>query len=878
MSDLLNLKKTINSFNKVSLLAFRDTLSSLLKNDESEFITFIINKLQMSKNAKLKKEIVHAIEANPKTVYIPILLSMLEQETDIALVNVICKALISTESKEAIEGMIEISKKRTTAGAIKSIESHIKKTSSKEPIEFYVNNIFKGSSDAKSSLHAVNVLLRLGNEKILPEMFKKLESANNYMAINNALSVMNGFDISEENAFTLIEFLHKNIDNYHRINILTKVIESLFKEEKDKILSIAVSGLAEYGMEDEKKLKKHIDKGEKQIAIKIAEKIISEKKDFFTFELSSYITLLLENRVTEAKAKLEQFEKKVAINRKLQSAIVNNNFTAVSKLPTEKLIAMKDKFINKILEMLKLTDEQVSSGAASLAGSCFEISDIEILEILESSKVAKTRLEFVKQLGIRQCDDFYKILLTFSLNDKSLDVRQQAILSLSKLPSIKNNLDNLIDSDEIDKIIIAIKIIKEQKLKSYEHKLSEMIDTKSDNVVSEIFDAFSLIGSLEYYDKIKNYISIGKSNINRSKAIKLLPIMDTEKSTEDLYKLSLIVKEVELKASIIEALHEAIAENNLSDMDNIRALLEILAELINSEKYLKVSVEIGPMFNVTQKLYYAKLKEMLENKLSILRHAPKWDKKLLSEIEVAIKDCNQKMIELEKIKEIGNRIRHFILKLKNENDNGYLIQIASELKDLLNSEHHLLDDEIKISTLSDLFLKLNKIDNDWKTKRVLIETIGEVINENEIGKLKPYIIDNSRAVRIESKKAILKTGLEPVEIPSIIIKKILVDDSSKFFKNKIYNYLINNSNLFEGKNCNIINFEGNVISDDIDLYIVDENTYTKLKLGDKKCFSIITYTIMENVKKEEYEKKGVILLQKPFIMQEIDKKIILFFR
>lgn len=878
MGDLLQLKKVINSFNKVSLLSFRDTLSSLLNTDDSDLTSFIINKLQMSKNAKLKKEIVHAIIENPKVIYIPILLQLLEQETDSALVNVVCKALIATESKDAIEGMKEIAKKRTTASAIKAIENHIKKTSSTEPIEFYVKNIFKGSSDAKSSLHAVNVLLRLGSEKILPELYENLKKTNDYMAINNALSVINGFEVNEERVQTLIEFLHKNIENFHKINKLTKVIEALFKEEKDKILSIAVNGLAIYGTEDEKKLKKFIESGEKQKGLKIAEEIVKSDKDFFIKELSNYISLLLENRVTEAKVKLEQFEKKVSINKKLQSSIVYNNFAAVAKYPTKDLISFKERFLNQILDMLKSKDEQVASGAATLAGACFEEKDEEILQLIKSSKVTNARMEFVKEIGLRKNDVFYNILLEMALNDKSLDVRGQAILSISNLPSVKNNIDQLINSPEIEKIIIGIKVIKEQKFTDFADKLSKMIENQSDKVVSEIFDAFLSIGNKLYYEKVKDYIGNGKSNINRIKAIKLLPVLDPETSITDLFKLTKVVKELELKASIIEALHEALFETNLSDMDNIRTLLDLITELSNSENYLKVAYEVGPLFNVSQKLFYAKLKETFENKLSQLRHAPKWDKLLLASLEVAIKDCNQKMFELDEIKEIGNKVKHFLLKLKNESDNNYLMQIVTELREFLINQIHLIEDNLKNNIFDDLFSNLEKVKDDWKVKRIILETIGEVLKEDNISKLKNYLVDSSRAVRVEAKKAILKTGLEPEEVPSKLFKNIVIADSSKFFKNKIYNYIKKDSSLFSTGEYNIINFEGNEISDDNDLYIVDDKGYETLKLSNKKCFAIVTYTIMANIKKEDLEKKGVILLQKPFVMNEIDKKIISLFK
>jgi len=878
MSDLLQLKKTINSFGKVSLLSFRDSLASLLKTDDEEFVSYIINKLQMSKNTKLKKEIVHAIEANPKVVYIPILLTLLEQETDTALVNVICKALMATESKEAIEGMKEIAKKRTTAGAIKAIENHIKKTSTKEPVEYYIKNIFKGSKDAKASLHAVNVLLRIGSEKIIPQLIENLEKTNDYMAINNALSVINGFSVTEENAFVLINFLHKNIENYHRINKLTEVINKLFEEDKDKILSTAVNGLAQTGGEDVKALKNVIDSGQKQKALETAKQIVSKKPEFFTLELVNYIILLLENRVTEAKQKLEQFEKKVIINKKLQSAIVYNNFTAVAKLPFQKLIALKDKYVEKVVEMLAVSDIQAASGAAFLAGACFEEQDDNILQLAEKSKVAEARLEFVKQLGVREDDIFYNVFLEFALNDKSLDVREQAILSLSKLPSIKSKIDELISSGEVEKEIIGIKIIKERKLDEYAEKLTKMIGEKSDLVVSEIFETFKIIDATNFYNNVKQYIEDGKSNPIRCKAIKLLPVLNTENSIDDLFEIALKVREEELKAAVIEALQEAMAEENLSDMGKIRALLDILKELMNSDKFIKVTIETGPMFNVTQKLYYAKLKEHFEAKLSQLRHAPKWDKKLLASLEIAVKDCNQKMFELDEIKEIGNKVKHFLLKLKNEKDNTALMQLVSELRDLLINEHHLLTEEVKNQIFEELFEKLKTLGNNWQIKRLFIETIGEVLPESKVVLLKDYLIDSTRAIRIESKKTILKTGLEPDELPAILFKKILVCDSSKFFKNKIFSYLSDISQLFTGKNCNIINFEENNLSDDIDLYIVDEKSYETLKLGDKKCFCILTYTILEKPKIEAMEKKGVILLQKPFVMQEIDKKIISFFR
>jgi HEAT repeat protein/DNA-directed RNA polymerase subunit H (RpoH/RPB5) len=525
-----------------------------------------------------------------------------------------------------------------------------------------------------------------------------------------------------------------------------------------------------------------------------------------------------------------------------------------------------------------VADVQAASGAAFLAGACFEENDDETLQLVENSKVAEARLDFIKQLGVREDDIFYKIFLKFALNDKSWDVRQQAVLSLSKLPSIKSKIDELISSGEVDKEIIGIKIIKERKLDEYAEKLTKMIDEKSDLVVSEVFETFKVINATKYYDNVKQYIENGKSNPIRSKAIKLLPVLNIANSVDDLFDIALKVREDELKAAVVEALQEAMAEENLSDMGKIRALLDILKELLNSDKFLHVTVETGPMFNVTQKLYYAKLKEHFEGKLSVLRHAPKWDKKLLASLEVAVKDCNQKMFELDEIKEIGNKIKHFLLKLKNEKDNSSLMQLVSDLRDLLINEHHLLTEETKAQIFDKLFDKLQTLGSNWQIKRLFLETIGEVLSEDKVILLKDFLIDDTRAIRIESKKTMLKTGLEPDELPSILFKKIAVCDSSKFFRNKIFSYLSEISQLFAGKNCNIINFEENNLSDDIDLYIVDEKSYETLKLGDKKCFCILTYTIMEKARIGAMEKKGVILLQKPFVMQEIDKKIISFFR
>jgi len=408
--------------------------------------------------------------------------------------------------------------------------------------------------------------------------------------------------------------------------------------------------------------------------------------------------------------------------------------------------------------------------------------------ILAEPDVAK-RMRCIETLGAREDDRLAPFFLK-AMNDPVKEVGQLTIHQLGKLPSGFPGMMDLFRSDQIDRVREAIRFFHENQTKAAVKPLMTFLSSENpDDLITDAASALGHIGDPVCTSALLNQLHSGKPLALQAAIVEALSNFHTPAASLGLLKKSeeLTLPEVLLLAlkgtlTAFPTFEQPFPPNEIPALEH---LLERCCDPREGAGHWMNAILAMQDLCVFDPGAYHRLIERCTAFLIDMRHKPSWDKSshdLLSEVMRKLSRRGSRLSSLE------DRERALQASIEAFPETGpKRMQVLLQLRETLSDPEHVLSDACWQVLVDFLGKELVRENLDYDEIELLCRVAGLSGQASMIEPLEDLLAHaSSPNIKGSARKALMALGLTEREIQCRKpIKSILLLEPNAFFRNRL---------------------------------------------------------------------------------------------
>lgn len=413
-------------------------------------------------------------------------------------------------------------------------------------------------------------------------------------------------------------------------------------------------------------------------------------------------------------------------------------------------------------------------------------------ELLQDPDLTR-RQRYLNVLGSREDDALVDFFLK-ATQDPIVEVGQQAIHHLGKLPSSFPTLMKLFESGQLEQVRLAIWVFGENHTRPAAEPLVEFIQKDSrDDVLMEAVEALANIRYPAAAPVVLELLHDGKPLNLQLALARALSQMETAEASLGLLQKSATLKQPQVLILALEgALTAFPAFDTPMPVEHVPALLR-LAERCFDEREgegqrMRAMLALQD-FYAFDKGAYEKLKDQLSDFLFDMRTKENWDRENNDKVSAVIKELARRSASLGLMarKEAGVRAQLQGLPPKGPKRAEALLALRESLQD----PELILRPELALELAAVVRQELLAPDAEWREVAYLCE-IGGITHQAELVEPIRTVFQRAKGLGLKSaaRAALISLGLSEADINRRApIKSILVIEPSAFFRKRLVSSL-----------------------------------------------------------------------------------------
>lgn len=896
MSDehLKEIRNLLAEFAEMSLVNFREAFLPLARDKNPTIDRFLVEELKNFRgNRSMRSVIAAAMAEREDEIYMDDFASVIEKETDLSLCRECINGLVRLGTQESVQKLEFLAKSKPNANISSLLRQELEKMrqDEKEPVNYYTDQLLKGSQNARNCIRAAKVLIKIGDSKVVDEVLSKfrglddlgraesakvlarLGEARHLEAVLGILDTYMGTYLSNMSFLETVESFNQS-PREDRIGLLTEQLPKFATKEQQPLVGQYTSTVTVPNLPAAELLRDQILEMDKPVGLE--------------YMLESLL-LIMDNKIAHANKHHEEALRSGRVRHSRLRHLVAEIGYGIGKIGAQRPEddALRAKCTERLIELVGSADNDVSKMA--LFGTAYFVRPSDQL-LLDAALVARqvegmTRL--LQTLERKPEGLFSDFFLDVAKNHEIIDIQEMAMQALNDTLEVHDKVRTMLDSDSPEIKRTALRIIGEIKGISFREDLMEMLDGQSDIIRIEAINSLGKLGDDSVLARVNEVMYDAKSLVLTETCLRAMAEVRSDEGINLLQDFAGKTRNKKMAIIAIQLLVESYKSWSRSLPASAQTIVLSHLKTWFEDRDAGVrrdAFKIASLVVSTDAKIYDTFKLMFKEASSRLRAQANWDKVEMGLVNECLRVVNRNFFFLKETLEfqtdVSNRCRNY-----EHPSSTTRIGVFEKVVQVLESNEKFLLSAANETVLEDVVVKGLELESgSWQEQNLLFKIAAFTDSK----KLREELPIRLKTVPMQAKSdlmdALTRLGLGLVEINELTtIKKILVLEGSGFYRKRMVRHLKDQD--FEVRDTNDLEIALVMIQNEIPDLIISEITFGEPYEGAefaekvlKQFGTRIQFIFSTNIRDASILErvtriKPIAIYHKPYPLEKLDKAI-----
>lgn len=720
--------------------------------------------------------------------WVPHLFKALQLESDLGVFDEGCAALGRLELRSAREALLRLAALRGDADRQLILKRELAAMDASQPLTFYLGRLMEGQGNPRLAHQGARGLAALAEPQDLPSLLEALPGADPLAQrlLLRAIAELPGGSAGEQ-LLDLFSTTLRDLQDLEALETLAGRLPAVARTTARTELSEALEArLAPRADEAFEALRKAIAAGEAADPTRPMERIRPLAQGPLETFLAEALTTLLEGKIARFNAMLAETQERAGRERSRTAAVLQQICEGLVRQVSagyldrsRALAALQGAFqTNPHSEALDLAFCQLIQPGEDAA-----------LDLVLRIPDTRRRGACLDALGAREEDGFTPFFLR-AMHDPIVDVGQQAIHHLGKLPSSYPAVLTLLESGQPEQIRTALRVFRENGTKAAAEPLMAFLRTDvRDDLLVEGVEALAAIRHPDSAPLLLEMLHDGKPARLQEALVEALALLGTPAAG-----LGLLHKAASLKLPqvLIVALEGSLAAfpgfDRAFPSEELPALEQLITRCCDDREgegqRLRAILASQDLYCFDQDLY-GRLKDRFSDFLFELRTKSEWDRDTNDRVAAVLKELGRRSASLGHIAAKEEKVRGLLQAVPPTGPTRADALLA--LRESLQDPEFILRGEFAGELAAFVAAEFARKGQEWRELARLCEIGGLTRQPSLIEPIQEqYLHAQGLGLRSAARSALLALGLEESDLsrrPKI--QAILLLEPSAFFRKRL---------------------------------------------------------------------------------------------
>lgn len=722
--------------------------------------------------------------------WVPYLKAGLLTESDLGVFDEGCAALGILATREALEALLEVKQARTDPDRQVILARELNQFQSQHGFAHCLGRVMEGQGNPRLALQGAKLLAAICGEGDLQALAESLHEADEVaqQLLLRVIGELPGAEAQHYLTAQLDQVREEQLDNQALQEVLHRIHSLQRSAARDEFLRMVQVRFADRDSQGFEALLLRVEQGDVDAA-EVLEPIRNSARGHLEGFLVGALELLLESKLARYSAYVTESSEAVEARATALSLRIDQI--------AEILAWRADRGLSRFAELQEVLGRAFLArvGGDGLVHAFLRLLPASAEEYLESVLVEpdlKRRMRCLDSLGSREDDALMGFFLKATL-DPIVEVGQQAMHHLGKLPSSFSALMALFESGNPEQVRRAIRAFSENQTHLAAEPLVDFIrqDQRDDLLV----EAVEALANLRYPSAAPSLLDLlhdGKP-LNLQVALsRALGLLGTPEGSLGLLHKAAVLKPPQVLLLCLEgALSAYPGFERPLPREEVPALLQLVERCCDEREGEGQRL---PAILAMQGLYvfdrgiYEKLKDRFGDFLSEMRTKESWDRESNDAVANVVKEMARRSESLGKIAQKEAEIRNQLGRIPEKGPRRAEELLA--LREALGDPELILRPEFGLE-IAEIVNRELKRQGEWKEQAHLCEIGGLTGQDSLIEPIRDvYLRASGLGLKSAARTALLRLGLPEADLnrrPPV--RSILLLEPSAFFRKRLLSSL-----------------------------------------------------------------------------------------
>lgn len=718
--------------------------------------------------------------------WVPHLRAALLTESDLGVFDDACGALGLLATREAREALLEAKQARTDPDRQVILTRELNQFQPQHGFSHYLGRLMEGQGNPRLAVQGAKLLAVTCGEEELPALVEAFHEADE-VAQHLLLRIIAELPASgaEQLLAGLLEQVREELlDNQALQEVLHRIHTLQRSSARDEFLRMVQVRFADREGQALASLVQRVEQGEAELGDAL-EALRSSARGHLESFLVEALELLLESKVARYSAYLTEVSDSVEARE--------SSLTQRADHLAELLAWRVDRGLSQVADLIEVMGRAFQSriGGDGLIHAFLRLvpaTEGVYLEQVLTEPDLKRRMRCLDSLGSREDDALMGFFLK-ATQDSIVEVGQQAMHHLGKLPSSFSALMALFESGQPEQVRRAIRAFSENQTHLAAEPLVEFIrqDQRDDLLV----EAVEALANLRYPPAAPSLLDLlhdGKPLTLQVALTRALGLLGTPEGSLGLLHKAPVLKPPQVLILCLEgALSAYPGFERPLPREEVPALFQLVERCCDEREGEGQRL---PAILVMQGLYvfdkgiYEKLKDRFSDFLFEMRTKESWDRESNDAVASVIKELTRRSESLGKIAQKEAEIRNQLGRIPEKGPRRAEELLA--LREALGDPELILRPEFG-QEIAEIAIRELKRQGEWKEQAHLCEIGGLTGQPSLIEPIRDlYLRASGLGLKSAARAALLRLGLPEADLnrrPPV--RSILLLEPSAFFRKRL---------------------------------------------------------------------------------------------